>query len=120
MALDRQMTKERAQEFFEEFFRGEHHFPGEIIEWGSGWAMNIHQDLGTWDFNQLTMLVVMAHDDSIRVGIMPVNMQMMRITLHVRPRGFGANDHPGLAEHVARIRGRRTEWATRQYKKEQV
>ncbi len=73
--------------------------------------MNIRQDLATWDFNQITMLTVMAHDDCIRVGLMPVNMQQMRITLHARPRGFGANNHPELEEHIERIRGHRRKWA---------
>ncbi len=110
MKSPRIMDKETATRFFSEFYRGKHHFPGELQECGTGWSMNHRGDLATWDFNGLTRLVVMAHHEAIRVSILPCRHDMVRIAIHPRSEGWRAQEHPPLALHVNKITAERLEW----------
>ncbi|MGU9981541.1 hypothetical protein ACJ4V0_16010 [Phreatobacter sp. HK31-P] len=60
--------------------------------------------LATFDFNQLTVAVMMAHDAAIRLAVAP-KMRCLEITLHQRePRtetSRMSQGHPTLAEAVA-------------------
>ena len=63
----------------------------------------MHTPLASYDFNQLTRLVFLAHDLAIRVEIKPA-MRYLRIVLHPRDReGSIMTAHPTietvLAEH---------------------
>lgn len=104
------MTKERATMFFAEFYNGEHHFPGELKQHGTGWAMHHRADLASWDYNSLTRLVVMAHDEFIRVSILPCRHDMVKVVIHPRAKGWTHNDHPALDEHIQQIHDRREKW----------
>lgn len=107
--MDRtEFTLEEATDFFSIYYGGEHHFPSKIKECGYGWEINDnHGGLATFDFNQLTRLVVMAHDKCIRVGIVPVNYMYLKITLHKRTRGESmTSSHPTLEDHIKFIRDR--------------
>lgn len=65
-----QMTKEEATEFFSILFFGEHHIPGDIKPFGRGWKVNAYSgQLATFDFDNLTQLVFLAHDKCVRVEI---------------------------------------------------
>jgi hypothetical protein len=64
------MTKEEATEFFGVLFRGEHHIPSEVKPWGRGWKVSTHSGrLATFDFDDLTRLVFLAHDRCVRAEI---------------------------------------------------
>jgi hypothetical protein len=63
------------------------------------------EELATWDFDQLTMLVVLAHDACIRLSIRPGG-QALKLLFHPRRGRVGSMSrrHPGIEEHVALIR----------------
>lgn len=64
------MTKEEAVAFFSEYYGGAHHFPfGGVREYGHGWHVVDATALATYDFTQLTRLVIMAHDKCVRVEV---------------------------------------------------
>lgn len=102
---DRIMTKDFARWFLALYFRGEHHIPGPIKEWGAGFAVSMTNEVATWDFDGMTRLVVMAHDNHVRASLVPKGMSRTYLVIHPRPRGNGASDHPKLDWNVDRIRG---------------
>lgn len=66
--------------------------------------------LATYDFNNLTRAVVMAHDRCIRFEVAPSGPGMLRLNIH--KRHHSENDgslsmwewHPTLEHHIAAIR----------------
>jgi hypothetical protein len=103
--MQTQMDKQEAIDFFSEFFFGEHHFPGELKEWGNGWIIRAQNNLSTYDFNHLTRLVVMAHDKAIRVEIVPKGMNIIYIAIHKRSReGDYYERHPTMEDAIKKIR----------------
>jgi hypothetical protein len=100
------MERQEAIEFFSEFFFGEHHFPGELKEFGSGWIIPARNDLATYDFNHLTRLVVMAHDKCIRVELVPKGMNRICIAIHKRNGRDGSmfERHPTMEQAIQHIR----------------
>lgn len=102
-----EFSKEEATKFFSDYYGGEHHFPNELQKFGYGWMMRDNRgDLATFDFTQLTLLVVMAHDRCIRVSIMPHTANMIKISIHKRDREAKSMSerHPTLEDNVAKIR----------------
>lgn len=69
-------------------------------------AINIRQGgLATVDYNELTQLVVLAHDLCIRVAIDAVAPRTLRLMFHQRTReGSYSQRHPTLEEHAEKIR----------------
>lgn len=61
---------------------------------------------GTYDFDNLTRAVVLAHDRCIRFYISPCNWQNLRFHLHKRDAREGSImvKHPTLEEAVEKIR----------------
>ena len=91
------MKKETAIEFFSEFYYGEHHFPAKLQPWGDGWCINHYGQLATFDFNELTRLVFMAHDKCIRVGIEHGGPRALRIAIWPRlGEGSMSTRHPDI------------------------
>lgn len=106
-------------EFLAEFYQGFNHIPGEFRAAGkSAVAMDVgHISLGTFDFNEMTRLVVLAHDKCMRFGVNGPHMEereyeghkyekaMMTIVVSKRKReGSMFERHPTLDEAVAQIR----------------
>jgi hypothetical protein len=61
-----------------------------------------HKGLGTFDFNELTTLVLLCHEARIRAYIAPLNHQHIEIMLNERaPTGDMAARHPNLDEMLA-------------------
>lgn len=61
-----------------------------------------YQSLATWDFQELTRLVLLCHDARIRGEIQPCGPRHLRICLHERvATGDISRRHPSLANAVA-------------------
>ncbi len=99
------MSKEEATKFFSDFFFGEHHIPGEIKKNGHGWEIVTGDSLCSYDYSNMTRLVIMAHDRAIRVAVVPHTFKLLRIIIHQREREGGElTKHPDLESNVARLR----------------
>lgn len=72
--------------------------------------LSIHFGIGqlsTFDFDALTRLVFLAHDDCIRVAIRPCNPQNLTLVFHGRQRtGDISQRHPELEDAVAAWRAK--------------
>ena len=70
-------------------------------------------DLATWDFNRLTELVVLCHDQCLRLDLQGIGPRRMQMLFHGRQRAGGASQrHPTIEDAVLWLRkeayGRRT------------
>ena len=107
-----------------EFKYGFHHLSN-LRRWGNGIAIDEPNEIATYDFNGLTRLVVMAHDECVRVGVKietrdeeyeghQYQVTKLIVTFHPCKRpvdGDGMSSrHPELDHHIAEIRaGRKAE-----------
>jgi len=101
------LTKEEATEFFADLYCGEHHIPKYKVEsFGCGWSVTDNIPMGTYDFDRLTKLVVMAHDRCIRAEILPFGGRQFKVTLFKRQReGSMSEKHSTIEEAITRVRG---------------
>lgn len=100
------LTLEEATKFFAEFYDGAHHIPGfKPKQYGPGFSVKHDRgDLGTYDFNELTRLVLMAHRDCIRVSVAPAGPRALTIAIWKRQRSGGQSySHPTIAEAIERF-----------------
>lgn len=104
------MEKYIATDFFAEFYNGEHHIPGfEPKPYGYGWCV-LHDrgDLATFDFSELTRLVLMAHEMCIRVSVEAVSKNVMRISIWQRVREGGMSErHPTIETAIEQYTNRK-------------
>ena len=100
------LTEEEATTFFANFYFGEHHIPGKVKRWGSGFCVEHSSGMSTFDYNSLTRFVVMCHDNCIRGEIMPSSQRHMKVIIHKRQGRDGeiTYRHPELEYHVSKIR----------------
>lgn len=85
--------------------RGHHHINGKIHPWGSGIKCNHYQGWATYDFDQLTRLVVLAHDYAVRVEVVASGPQMIGLVLHKRKREGAMHErHPTIEEAIEAFR----------------
>lgn len=101
----------RVGDLLGEVFRGLYNAPVnyEKVEWHDPRCItvNIDRTLSTVDFNDLTLLVFLAHDFSLRVEISSRTFKHMQLMFHKRPRGnSNMNCHPTLEEALERYRAR--------------
>lgn len=94
-----------------DLFYGAHHVSGKVKPCGdSGIEINTRavNTFASFDFNNLTRAVVMAHDRAIRFGIDPSGPGMLRLSLHYRGNRDGLMHvrHPTLESHIQSIRGK--------------
>jgi hypothetical protein len=98
------MTKETATQFFSLYYGGEHHFPNQIKECGHGWAMVDTRGFATYDFYNLTKLVLMAHKYAIRVEIQTYGINKHKICIWQRVRdGKMSERHPTIEDAINNI-----------------
>lgn len=98
------LTIETATKFFAEFYRGEHHIPSKIKEFGYGFCVNHDRgDMATHDYNNLTRIVLMAHRDCIRVGITAVRNNILQIAIWQRQgrEGSMSERHPTIETAIS-------------------
>jgi hypothetical protein len=92
-------TEAEATEFFAAFYRGEHHFPGKIKPYGEGWSMSHFGSMATYDGNELTRLVLLAHEKCIRVQVEQGGPNRLRIAIWKREReGDMFQRHPTIEQ----------------------
>lgn len=85
---------------------GEHHLEGGVIAWGDGVYYNQISAIATFDFNLLTVAVVLAHDRCIRLEVRPAGPSQIGLALHKRHSREGSTSkrHPTLEVAVAAAR----------------
>lgn len=82
---------------------GDHHLEP-IKPHGDGILMPWSQDLSTWDFDGLTRLVLLAHQNHVRISIRAHQPRCVAITAHRRKVTGGMSErHPGLDYLLALI-----------------
>lgn len=86
--------------------RGFHHLRAKIKPWGNGISYCRTGRIATWDFAELSRLVVFAHDRCIRIEIGPAAPNRIRIIAHRRHKRDGSmmERHPTIEEHIAMLR----------------
>lgn len=80
-------------------YGGLHHVPGKIREKAGGlyFEVNIFGGLATYDFNELTRLVVACHEHCVRMEITNSGPGMIKLMFHDRKReGRMYERHPTL------------------------
>jgi hypothetical protein len=90
-----------------DLMHGEHHAPDTIYRWGRGIKVSVYANkLATFDFNDLTRLVFLAHDRCIRVELMSSSPGRIGLALHKRHCRDGStyDRHPTLAQAVGDFR----------------
>ena len=107
--IDPDEFKAKVERILSAVFGGLHRIPNKIK-----WAVNasfqmaeilIPGDLATWDFSNLTVLVLAAHEEAIRVSLSACNFRYMRLMMHPRLReGCISQRHPTIDEAVAMFR----------------
>lgn len=100
------LSESEAIAFFAEFYRGEHHFPSQPKPHGEGWAISHFGCLSTYDFDDLTRLVLLAHEKCIRVQIEQGGPRRLRIVIWKRSReGSNFERHPTIEQAIEKFRG---------------
>lgn len=96
--------KEKATIFIDKVFGGEHHCE-KVAHHNNFVEIITHEgNLSSFDFSQLTRIVVLAHDLCMRVELNPFRGRF-KILLHNRERqGDVTKRHPQLEEQIAAIR----------------
>jgi len=85
--------------FFSEFYRGEHHFPSKIKPFGLGYSISHFGPLATFDGDDLTRLVFLAHEKCIRVQVEQGGPNRLRIAIWRREReGCMYERHPTIEQ----------------------
>ena len=73
-------------EFLADMHKGWHHLPGKIKRHGAGVEINTFRTMSTFDFDDLTRLVFLAHDRCIRIEIKPSGPGRVKLCLWKRAR----------------------------------
>lgn len=93
------MTKEEAIAFFAQLYNGAHHIPGcDVHPFGRGWMVKHDRgELSTYDYNELTTLVFLAHEMCYRASISNHGPKALKIIIWKRKREGGMCErHPTI------------------------
>jgi hypothetical protein len=103
--------QERIRNVLAQAFRGIHHC-GKIKKYDVGtinemWETNQYGGMATYDFDQLTRLVIAAHDECVRVEISHSGPGLIKIRLWARENRGGKffEKHPTMEEAIKLFRG---------------
>ncbi len=100
------LSIEEATAFFAAFYQGEHHFPSTLKPYGEGWSMSHFGSLATYDSDELTRLVLLAHERAIRVQVEQGGPNRLRIAIWKREReGSMYERHPTISDAILRFNG---------------
>lgn len=102
------LTEEEATTFFAALYRGEHHFPSQLTPYGEGWSMSHFGSLATFDTDDLTRLVLLAHDYCFRAQVEQGGPNRLRIAIWKREReGCMFERHPTIEQALEKWQGER-------------
>jgi hypothetical protein len=100
-----QLSQQDAMAFFIAFYGGEHHFPSDLKPYGFGWSMSHFGSMATFDFNELTRLVLLAHERCIRAEISQGGPNRLRIAIWKREREGAMHErHPTIEQAIEEFR----------------
>lgn len=91
-------------------WRGIYHLENYVhkVDWANkNWIeINIYGCLSTFDFSNLTELIVLCHDRMLRLEIRPCNMQLLKLEFHQRKNRSGTVNErmPLMEKHLQDIR----------------
>lgn len=123
--LDPRTLPEWARSVYGFCFGGDHHW-GNIEKWGYGFKMNYWTSLATWDSNHLTKLVLIGHQNGVRVEVVPIGPRIIGIAICQRPQVEKIEDltimrhHPTMEQHKARLAESLHAWKVEPIKPEDV
>jgi len=117
------LTEAEATSFFAKLYRGVHHIPDEKIrDEGNGcWSVAHYGGMSTFDFDELTRLVLLAHERCVRAWVTAGRPRYVRIWIAGRVRDTGdiVTSHPTIEQALAKFRARDDEpWWRELEKKE--
>jgi hypothetical protein len=104
---------ERVADLIGQLTAGIYHIEKEALkaDWANEWFIELRfptNGLATFDFNQLTILVVLCHEAAIRCAINPVRSlrpRHVQLLFHQRQReGWFSERHPTIEEAVKMVR----------------
>lgn len=99
------LSEDEARAFFAEFYYGEHHFPSKIKRFGLGWSISHFGSLSTFDFDNMTRLVFLAHERCIRVQVDQGGPGRLRIAVWKRiDEGQSYERHPTIEQALEKFR----------------
>ena len=82
----------------------------ERVDWTNKYCIEYiyYGDLSTFDFDNLTALVVFAHDEMIRVSIQGCGPGYMKMQFHQRTKRTGSisQRYPTIEDHIDGLRAR--------------
>ena len=92
------MSYEEAETFFSDFYLGKHHIYATIKPYGEGWCINHAGGFSTFDFDNLTRLVFLAHEKCIRVELTQGGPRAIKIAIWKRKGRTGSiyERHPTI------------------------
>lgn len=99
------LLRVRAERVLGFAFRGVHNVPGRIVEFGppsGGSRVEVcaYGSIATWDFDQLTRLVIAAHRERVRVEVCGTGgPRRLRLILTLRKAFADAGDSPFMLGH---------------------
>lgn len=101
---------ERVANLVNWWLRGIYHAQADVLraDWSGTYVEVIFEACGrlaTFDADDLTRLVVGAHDHAIRVSIEPCNPRYLRLRFHPRHRDLGSiyGRHPRIDQAIGRM-----------------
>lgn len=106
------LTLLAALDFFATLYRGEHHIPNRLRDDGRGvWSVSHYAGttgLSTFDADELTRLVFLAHDRSVRAWLTAGGPGRIRISIQARDAEVDSvsDGHPSVEEALEKFRSR--------------
>ena len=93
--------KEKVEAVLNDVYHGLHHLPNKLKDRGYCFELNHYGDLATFDFNELTILVLAAHKYCVRVSINPSGRGLVKLLFHDRKREGGFTErHPTIEDAI--------------------
>lgn len=108
-----ELTHDEAVAFFAELYRGDHHIPGRhydgkanVKQHGGGvFKVNHHGGAATFDYDELTRAVFLAHRDALRFWIQPAGRALAFFVCRRDPaRQDISHGHPSIEVALEKFR----------------
>lgn len=99
--------REKTERVLAVAYFGLHNVPGKIVDHGHRIEVCVPAQLATYDFDNLTRLVITAHDECVRLQVTAGPPRRLKLMFHDRKDRTGAmhERHPTLESAMESIRG---------------